>query len=193
MIDAFPLTWPDGRRRIDAHRRQRSRFDTTLAHARDELVREIRMLDARNVVVSSNLTLRQDGLPYAQQREPEDPGVAAYFQYGDRQMCFACDKWDRVRDNLQAVRKTIGALRGIARWGPGDMMFTGFLTLPAPGQKVPWRQVLGFAPEAAVDVRDVDRRFRELAAGAHPGKGGDSEQFQRLLVARNQGRKALHA
>jgi hypothetical protein len=49
-------------------------------------------------------------------------------------MCFACDRWDSVADNVQAIRKTIEALRGIERWGTGDMVqraFAGFVALPS--------------------------------------------------------------
>jgi hypothetical protein len=31
-------------------------------------------------------------------------------------MCFACDRWDSVGDNVYAITKTIKALRGIERW-----------------------------------------------------------------------------
>lgn len=90
--------------------------------ARDELVWEIERLGGRATIISSNIPLRQDGLPYASAKEPDEPGVAVYFSYRDAPRCFACDQWDRVRDNLQATRKTIEALRGIARWGSGDMI-----------------------------------------------------------------------
>ena len=39
----------------------------------------------------------------------------------------ACDKWDSIRDNLHAVAKTIEALRGIDRWGTGEMVDAGTL------------------------------------------------------------------
>ena len=46
---------------------------------------------------------------------------------------------------MQAIAKTIEALRGINRWGTGDMMeaaFKGFSALPAPDTNKPWREVL---------------------------------------------------
>lgn len=48
-------------------------------------------------------------------------------------MCFACEKWQDVYGNIYAIGKTIEALRGIERWGTGDMVeqaFTGFVALP---------------------------------------------------------------
>ena len=39
--------------------------------------------------------------------------AAVYFTYKQKPMCFACDKWDQVHDNIYAIGKTIKALRGI--------------------------------------------------------------------------------
>src|SRR5262245_54177038 len=72
-------------------------------------------------------------------------GSAVYFTHKGRQMCFACDRWDKMEDNLHAVSKTIEALRGIERWGTGEMVqqaFTGFVALPGNS---PW-EVLGLNP-----------------------------------------------
>lgn len=90
---------------------------------------------AKNAVVSTNVALRRDGLPLASAKRVDDPGVAVYFLYKGKQTCFACDRWDKVEDNIYAVAKTIDAMRGIARWGTGDMLdaaFNGFTALPPP-------------------------------------------------------------
>lgn len=143
MTEAYPLQWPVGRPRIS--RKERSRFDVSFAKARDELFRELSLMGARLPVLSTNIPLRRDGLPYANQPEPDDTGVAIYFTWKDRQMSFACDRWDRVRDNIQAIRHTISALRGLERWGTGDMIeaaFRGFEALPPPKSK-DWWDVIG--------------------------------------------------
>lgn len=93
MTEAFPLHWPPGRPRTDHP--QRSRFDVTLARARDGLFHELFLLGVRYPVLSTNLSLRRDGLPYARQSQPDDTGVAVYFEWNDRQMAFCCDRWDR--------------------------------------------------------------------------------------------------
>lgn len=132
-ITRYPLTWPAGRgcTKFPA----RSKFKVrSFAFVRDELLHELKLLGARNVVLSANLKLRNDGLPLANQSQPADAGVAVYFDYKGRAVCFACDRWAKVEDNMQAVRHTIEALRGIARWGTGDMVeaaFTGFAQLSA--------------------------------------------------------------
>lgn len=190
--EAFPLHWPTGRERRPYHRREASNFDTSMAKARDALFNELKLLGARHVVLSSNVPLRLDGKPYANYPAIQDPAVAVYFSYREKQMCFACDRWNKVEDNIQAIRKTIEALRGIARWGTGDMLqaaFTGFAALPPPapaGAERHWREVFGFPPQAAVSESMVSARYRMLASAFHPDKGGDQAKMAELNAARAQ-------
>jgi hypothetical protein len=178
----YPLCWPAGKPRTPAHRRRRAPFKTTLGAARDELLNELKLLGACGVIVSSNLRLRRDDLPYADQREPEDGGVAVYFSYDGLACAFACDQWVNVRDNLRAVCLTINALRGISRWGTGDMVraaFTGFAQLPAARMALrPWHEVIGVAAHAPAD--DVHAAYRLLAKERHPDRGGDHEAMVEL-------------
>jgi hypothetical protein len=104
------LCWPAGRPQTQYPKR--SRFEANFARARDCLMREINLLGGRNAVLSTNIPLRRDGLPFANYKVPTDKGVAVYFTYKDRQVCFACDAWDKIEDNMQAVWKTIEAPRG---------------------------------------------------------------------------------
>ncbi|KAF7958244.1 hypothetical protein AWV80_01355 [Cupriavidus sp. UYMU48A] len=100
-------------------------------------------------MISTNVPLRQDGLPYASYRKVDDEGVAVYFTLDGQQMSFACDRWNKVEHNMHAIVKTIDALRGIARWGTGDMMraaFTGFAALPSPSTVRSWREIIGVRP-----------------------------------------------
>jgi hypothetical protein len=53
------------------------RFQVSFAVARDHLLNELRLMGARNLTISSNVPLRRDGLPYANQGTVEDAGVAA--------------------------------------------------------------------------------------------------------------------
>jgi len=191
-IDAFPLFWPDGRPR--AKHRQNAAFNMSLGRARDHLMNEIRLLGGKNAVLTSNLELRLDGLPYANQRAPDDPGIAVYFTYKDKQHCFACDDWLHVEDNVRAIGKTIEALRGISRWGTGDMMeraFQGFIALPAPEAEKWWR-VLGFHSKAEAYFQgDFEIRSKKLLHKYHPDKpDGDAAMFTKINKAREAGRAA---
>lgn len=139
---AFPLCWPAGKPRTRGQ--VRSRFDTSFTRARTNLTEELDRLGARNCILSTNIELRLDGLPYANRAQPVDRGAAIYFDYKGKAMAFCCDRWDKIECNIHAIALTIGALRGISRWGSGDMMesaFTGFTALAAP-VSASWRDVL---------------------------------------------------
>lgn len=179
-IDAFPLHWPFGKPR--ANKPQPSRFEVKFAKARDELMKEILMLGGKQPILSSNIPLKKDGLPYAGQKEPEDRGVAVYFMLYGRQYCFACDRWDKVGDNIQAARHTIAALRGIERWGTGDMLqaaFTGFAALPNPENPY---TVLGVKEGATQD--EVNAAYRAKVKELHPDNGGNADEFNKVINAR---------
>ncbi len=193
-ISAYPLTWPAQRPRTPGYRIERSSFDRqrSFAVVRDELVREVARLGASELIVSTNIPLRQDGLPYATFSRIRDFGVAVYFKYRGQDMCFACDRWTRIEDNMHAIVKTIDALRGVARWGSGDMMaaaFTGFTALPPPaaaGARRHWREVLGFKPEGTVTAADVQQMYRHYASLYHPDRhGGDAAKMAELNQARD--------
>jgi hypothetical protein len=178
-MEAYPLHWPAGWPRTKQP--ERARFDVTFARARDALFNELRLMGARYPVLSSNLELRRDGLPYSGQRQPADPGIALYFEYNGRQMSFACDRWDRTEDNVRAIGKTIEAIRGIERWGASDMMeraFSAFEALPAPRG---WRDVLNVASDA--DLEATKRAYRERLKEVHPDTGGSGEAFHDVQAA----------
>jgi hypothetical protein len=160
----------------------------SMANARDHLMNQLVLMGARYIVLSSNVALRRDGLPYANQPEPSDPGVSVYFQWRGKQMTFACDRWDRVRDNVRAIGKTVEALRGVERWGASDMMeraFSAFEALPPPGGPVAascW-DILGITPGSRADA---DVAYRRRAKTAHPDQGGTREEWDALRQAYEQ-------
>lgn len=198
MTEAYPLYWPEGRARTAAYKRQASRFTTGFGMAAKTVMDEIRRLGGRLPIVSTNVPLRRDGLPLASAKRVDDPGVAVYFTYKTKQVCFACDRWNKVEDNIWAVAKTIEAMRGIARWGTGDMLdaaFTGFAALPAPGSHHvrPWFEVLGYVSPAGLTQAEVEARYRTLAREKHPDVGGSGEQMAELNAARAEAKLRLPA
>jgi hypothetical protein len=197
VTQAFPLQWPAGWPR--AKRRERAKFNqkvsngrydetkaVSVAVARDRLQRELDLLRASYPTLSTNVELRLDGQPRSDRRDPDDPGVAVYFRFQGKDMALACDKWDRVADNIVAIAKHIEALRGMDRWGVGTaaQAFAGYEALPAPEQ---WWQVLGVSPAATLD--DIRLAYRKLALGAHPDQGGSNAAMARLNAARDAGLK----
>jgi len=184
MAEAYPLHWPDGWPK--SRYREDSRFKTTFGKARDNLFKEIRMLGGTLPVLSTNVELRNDGLPYANRLPSGSPGASVYFSMKKNQMCFACDKYYRVQENIQAIRKTIEALRGIERWGASDMMeraFSGFAQLSDLSNS-PWWQVLGVDKD---DMHEAIKRAYQYARSSnHPDNGGDSNEFDRVQKAWKQ-------
>lgn len=88
---------------------------------------------------------------------------------------------------MQAVRKTIEALRGIARWGTGDMMeaaFTGFEALPAPTS---WRKTLGV--ESGASAEEVRAQYMRLRSEHH--RNNNIDAFHEVEGAYDQARREL--
>lgn len=188
MIEAFPLQWPQGypRTRFPS----RARFQASFARARDGILHEIRLLGGTLPIISTNIPLRRDGIPYSGQAEPKDSGVAVYFMWKKAQMVLACDRWDRVTDNLRAIEKAIEAMRGLDRWGVSDMLnraFAGFTALPAPETGKPWWDVLGVHRTA--DLEWIEGVYRQAMKKAHPDAGGSSARAVELNRAIEEARR----
>jgi hypothetical protein len=187
MVEAYPLYWPEGVKRTESWRRKTSKFSTGFARSRDFILAELKRLGASSIVLSTNIALRRDGLPSANEREPQDPGAAVYFLYKKHQMCFACDQYRKVMENLTAIGKTIEALRGIERWGSSDMVeraFSGFKALPADTGR-PWTEVLGTTKHAT--RQHIEDQYRMLAKRCHPDlPTGSHEAMAELNAARDR-------
>lgn len=182
--ESYPLHWPAGRPRTPSDKREWGRFKTTPGVATDGLFDELRRMGAKLPVLSTNVELRQDGLPYASRRPPEDPGVAVYFEYQGQQFTFGCDRYNEVYKNIRAIAKTIENLRGIERWGTGDMMqqaFAGFVALPAPEAKRPWWKVLGV--KSTLEWADIQAKRNQLIRLNHPDRGGDHNRMAEINAA----------
>lgn len=201
-VEAFPLAWPVGTARTPANKRQRARFCSATRSAgwkrQSELtiyvgicrIREaVEHLVAANLVISTNVPTRLDGLPYSKSREPDDPGVAVYFVVKGRPRCMSCDRWDRVADNMAAIAATIEAMRGVERWGCMDIerVFAGTLALPSVGARKPWWETLGFKA-APGTFAEVSQKYMDLIAMFHPDRGGNANQAAEINAARDEAR-----
>jgi hypothetical protein len=183
MESSFPLYWPEHRPRTPAHQRQASKFKATFGAAIVEVRRQLNLLGVQHPVISTNVRVRQDGVPMARaSKHPTDPAAAVYFLYKSRQLCFACDRWHVVEDNVWAIAKTIDAMRGILRWGTGEMMdaaFSGFVAI-APPAPFDWRSELGPVHTLA----EAESAYRAKAKLRHPDSpGGSHESMARLNQA----------
>lgn len=203
-VDGWPLYWPDGWTRTEKWKRQRSRYETHFVKARDVVVKQLKLMGGRGPVISTNIPLRQDGLPLANMREPADPGVAVYWNESkwpngsDKQVIttrvLACDKWVTVRENLRAIGLTIEALRSIDRAGASqvlDRAFMGMTALPASTGHRHWRDVLKLDGLPHATWEHVEVAYKLLALERHPDRGGTNEQMVELNRARDEARQEL--
>ncbi|MCW5319024.1 DnaJ domain-containing protein [Nostoc sp. KVJ3] len=191
-ISAYPLTWATIYPRTPQHKRMEARFEVSFAVARDQLLHELELLGAFAVVISSNVQLRRDGLPYANFTEPDDSGVAVYFRIKKKNYALCCDKWLKVKDNLRAIGLHIAAMRGMERWGVGsvEQAFAGYQALPPQASERKWWEVLGVDVRASDD--EVKATYRKLARKYHPD-GGSSPDSEKMAVINAAYEKAKQA
>lgn len=195
-INAYPLTWPADWKRIEPQHRRDARFTTTRhstsrrgqpLNISDGVLRVLEALQMMglgrdDVVISTNVPLRLDGLPRSDRSEPGDPGAAVYWQEatGGRKV-MAVDQYTRVADNLAAIAATLDAMRAIERHGGAAILeraFTGFTALPAPGARREWWEVLG-VPKGC-NREHITAAYRRLRSEHHPDKGGSAERFDEV-------------
>jgi hypothetical protein len=202
MIDASsPLKWVIGRPRTAQRRRAMfgtmagkgptgaalDRRPVTISGALSRLEHELRALGADQLSISTNIPTRQDGLPFARVAEPDDPGAVCYFRLDGKPHALACDRWDRVADNLAALAKHVAAIRGQDRWGVGDIAqaFAGFKMLTALEERKSWWQILGFRAPPAV-FAEVERAHDRLIRENHPDRGGTGYHAAEINAARDE-------
>ena len=169
MTQAYPLQWPKGRPRTKY--RYDSAFRVTPAQAYSEMMDELSRFGVSNIVVSTNIPLRQDGTPYRdglKERLP-DPGVAVFFTRKKRQVCLICDSYRKPWENIRALGKSVEAFRAMERHGASqvlDQAFEGFAALPPPGAGSDaagkaWWVVLEVSETATSD--EIKKAYRDLA------------------------------
>ena len=158
----------------------------------------VERMDAEHVVINSNIETYERGgkrIPYTNRSEPADPGVAVYFQWNSESYALACDHWETTAGNMQALRKTVAAMRGLERWKVSEILkrtFSGFDALPAEGETSgsSWWDVLGVPRENATREK-VRHAYRKRSKDAHPDQGGDPAEWHRLQEAYEQALDAL--
>ena len=195
----YPLTWPNGWRR--ATHRIRAKFRKGNLGAREVSIAEgtARVLEQltrmgvneNDVLISTNVKVRLDGLPRSDQAEPKDPGAAVYWEQGGGKppKVMALDQYDRTADNLAAIAATLEAMRAIERHGGAVILeraFLGFDALPSPND---WRHVLGFDQTPTREA--AKERYLELAKKRHPDAGGSETAMKELNAAWDSAQREL--
>jgi hypothetical protein len=134
---------------------------------------------------------RNPNRPYANQPEPDDPGVVVRWTMDGDQYAVACDEYSRARDNLRTVGLYIREKRKMETRPvmTGESEFANARLPPADDENAvvagpasePPHEVLGVTPDA--EDAAVEGAARRLKAKHHPDAGGDREQFQRIVKA----------
>lgn len=186
MPNAHPLDWPKDKARCQ--HRKKARFQVNFAKARDDLLIELERMKAVKIIISSNIPLRQDGLPRADKtliNNLSDPGIAVYFNRKNKAYCLSCDRWDNAKDNMRAIGLHIASIRAQERYGVASIAesFSPFL-LP---DKVGWWSILGITENATKE--EIKKAYRRLSLEFHPDRGGSDEQFQRIRKAYEEAMK----
>ncbi len=209
-ISAHPLTWPADWPRTEAGFQKEGRFgtrklragssyaraeDITIAEAVTRVLAELDRMGIHrdDIVISTNVKTRLDGLPRGNEREPSDKGAAVYWETraGARRV-MAIDQYTSVANNLAAIAATLDAMRAIERHGGAqilDRAFTGFTALPAPEAKRTWREVMGIAGTPSPQF--LKGQFHSLASVMHPDKGGSHQAMAELNVAYEEAKKEI--
>lgn len=211
-IQSYPLCWPDGWKRIAADERRYGHFnrkereyrsgtagstgysitrtkDLSVTDALSRLLQSLERMgvERQDVIVSTNIRTRLDGMPRSGEKQPIDPGVAVYWKrVGEKMRCMAIDQYTTVEDNLAALAATLESFRTIERHGGAqilDRAFRGFAALPENSSQ-PWRNVLGFPFNIPISKEEIERRYRELVKVHHPDIGGDRDRFEAIHQAR---------
>ncbi len=188
----FPLNWPAGWkratfRRASPFRTKAGRDRLQIREALRRLLPELDRLDARDVIVSCNVRPHL----YDQAGAISDPGVAVFFFLAGDPKVLACDKWDRVADNIAAIAAHVEALRGQERWGVGSLAqaFAGYKALPAMPAARAWWEVLGLGPDARGPI--IKERFRELSRQHHPDRpNGNPSVMAEISAAYQEAERA---
>jgi hypothetical protein len=144
---------------------------------------ELRRLGATEIVVSSNVAVKADGLLYADSRRLDDPGIAVYFKFKKKPRVMARDGFVSVAGNLRSLELAIDGLRQLERHGGSLMLeraFDGFLALPPPDWKKPWREVFGIKADWHGDIEAL---YHQKARERHPDAGGSNTLMAELNVA----------
>ncbi|QLG62220.1 J domain-containing protein [Halorarum salinum] len=187
------LDWPaEFRRTPPADRSPNRSFEVSLHDAVEDLAKEMGRLDVDDWRLSTAMDhqTRNPNYPYANQPEPDDPGVVLRWSMDGDQFAVACDWYNRVRDNLRSVGLYVAEKRKMgtrpvttgetefanARLPPGDDEESAVPVTPSP------HSVLGV--DRGADDEEVNAAARELLKEHHPDHGGERQAFMRVKWAR---------
>lgn len=203
-----PLAGWNGPRTPAHERRSRGTFKASWSDTLALLERELRHLDARDVVLEADFReqdLRLDGLPRANARQPEDPAVKISFDSKHGPLVYAADSCAYWQHNVRSIALGLEALRAVDRYGITRRaeQYTGWRQIgsgPSIVTEAPmgresaavalvsmaFRDGAPAAPrveQLLTDRLDLDLTARRALRHAHPDTGGSAEVFDEVQRA----------
>lgn len=182
IISPYPLCWPNGIARTPPHKRHgspfRTDFETAVRNVTQSLVLFAKDSNVKieHVILSTNVDLIN--------RNPSDPGAAAWFKFDGVFVAFGVDRFTQVKANVQAIHHIIEARRVELRYGGLAIVrqtFRSFVALPSP---MGWREILGLEGRPSRD--EINRAYRSMAAKHHPDLGGSQAKMAEINRARDE-------
>jgi hypothetical protein len=172
----YPLAWPDTKPRTPLQRREAERYAVrSFADAIAGIEAEVRRWAKGSArIINWELTSNISGRA---RQDPDDPGAAFWFELaaGDAtigaDLCvLACDRFQRVAQNIRAISLTLERLRLVDELGSYSLVaaVSGAKALPPPASAArerAWYLVLAVAPAAPLAVAEASYRALAKAAG----------------------------
>ncbi|MBW4581841.1 MAG: hypothetical protein KME42_19925 [Tildeniella nuda ZEHNDER 1965/U140] len=176
---AYPLLWAMGRQRTD--QRQAVRSHVSLARATDDLLYELQLLDAVEIVISCNVEPLKQFPGYPERFElPDDPGVAVYFTVDGIPYIFACDDFEAVQGNMRDIGQLLREKRMLSQLhqcASIEREFAGYkaavMPVEASPRRKPWWKVLYVSPDAPLAV--IEAAYKGLARIVHSDLAQNSD------------------
>lgn len=191
-----PLDWTDpvlpGKRKI-------AQFRATYPDTLNLLFGEVQKLGGKHLVLQVDIRerdIRADGLPRANARHGENPGVIVSFESRHGPLRYATDTYTDWQDNLRAIALALGALRAVDRYGVSRRgeQYTGWRAIAAPkpvfadaAAAETWMRGYGAEMLGQPGGRwagSLSPLYKAMAKRMHPDAGGERAEWDRLDEAR---------
>lgn len=112
MKDAYPLSWPDGWKRVRIQDRQgKGAWKKTLLQYKKDLEKELGRIEAKGVIITCNIQPNQMA---SYGPEPRDPSVAVYFSILPKED-YSWQDTLNVHDPNPTMEQITSAYRDLAR------------------------------------------------------------------------------
>jgi hypothetical protein len=136
-----PLRWA-GPSTPSYERRSRSAFKAPWQSTLTLLYRELDHLDARDLVIEADFSesdIRLDGMPRANARQPQHPGVQIAFGSKFGPLIYSTDSCEFWQHNVRSIALGLEALRAVDRYGATKRgeQYTGWKALGAEATPMP--------------------------------------------------------